>query len=395
MTRFYIEMKENTSSRNLGEEFVMQRAKEILSPYRVEWRSVEWFGRYQVAQRVAEKFADPSLRIFIAGDASHAHSPKAAQGMNTSVHDSWNLGWKLNLAVRGFAKPELLQSYEDERQKIARDLINFDYEHSNQIAAGDSAALAENFRKNVGFISGVGVEYGENVLNQQQNFARGTAKPGCNLSPAKVTRYFDANPVDVQLDIPILGQFRTYVFVRDVNSMQDSTFLASLSNTVLSPESFVGQLSLAADQSYRQKPRLSTPEDAYTTPERYTTGSQLFTFALISKHFLLVSITYLANLIKATTDKSIFEISDLPPLLSSSPWTVYLDNVPELDTKGMTCTNKWLGSLHEGEAAIVNVRPDGYVGAVSRWNVAGGDAGQVAAKWLDAYYERFLQIPSS
>jgi phenol 2-monooxygenase len=283
MTRFYIEMKETTSSKGLGEEFVMQRAKDILSPYRVEWRSVEWFGRYQVAQRVADKFADPNLRIFIAGDASHAHSPKAAQGMNTSVHDSWNLSWKLNLAIRGLAKPALLQSYEEERQKIARDLIDFDYEHANQIGAGDAAALAENFRKNVGFISGVGVEYTANVLNQGQDFVQGAARPGCNLPPAKVTRYYDANPVDIQLDIPILGQFRIYIFVRDLTSLQERAFLAALNDAILGPKSFLHQVSAAADQSYKGKPRLPAPEDAYTSPERYTAVSQLFTFSLISE----------------------------------------------------------------------------------------------------------------
>lgn len=162
MTRLYIELKADTTTgeplpTNINEEVVMERARQICAPYTLAWKTVEWFGRYQIGQRVANKFKDENNKVFIAGDASHTHSPKAAQGMNTSVHDSWNLGWKLNLEVRGLAKPILLQSYEDERRKIAQDLINFDFEHANSIAAGDSAALAENFRINTRFISGVGV----------------------------------------------------------------------------------------------------------------------------------------------------------------------------------------------------------------------------------------------
>ena len=57
--------------------------------------------------------------------------------MNTSMHDTFNLSWKLNLAIRGLAKPSLLETYEDERRKIAQDLITFDYEHANAFAAGD------------------------------------------------------------------------------------------------------------------------------------------------------------------------------------------------------------------------------------------------------------------
>lgn len=95
----------------------------------------------------------------------------------------------------------------------------------------------------------------------------------------------------------------------------------------------------------------------------------------------------------ATMPKSDIEISDLPPLLQDSRWTFYLDDIPEQDTRGSLCTNKWLGSLGPGEVAIVNVRPDGYVGSLGRWDSSVDDAGEEAAKWLDSYYDRFLQIP--
>lgn len=105
----------------------------------------------------------------------------------------------------------------------------------------------------------------------------------------------------------------------------------------------------------------------------------------------------------ASTSKHLFEISDLPAILARSPWTIYLDDMPDLDTRGLTCTEKYLGApLQDGEVAIVNVRPDGYVGAVRRWDMSPGggaedaiETGREAARWLDAYFDGFLQVPES
>ncbi|KAH7256910.1 FAD binding domain-containing protein [Fusarium tricinctum] len=381
MTRFYIELKAGAKldRRDLGQEFMMKRAKKIMAPFHLDWKYVEWFGRYQVGQRVASRFTDGHLRAFLAGDASHTHSPKSAQGMNTSMHDSWNLSWKLNLAVRGLAKPNLLESYEEERRKIALDLVNFDYEHANQIAGGDAIALAENFRTNVRFISGIGAEYGENAINRpgigNNQFVMGDAKPGCLLPPAKVTRYIDSNPVDIQLDIPMLGQFRIYLLMWDVQ--QSAPFLQTFCHAIASTDSFISKLSAAASASYASQPRTSAPEDVYSRPERYTHVSHLFTFGLIT-----------------TMPKTEIEISDLPPLLQDSRWTFYLDDIPDQDTRGSLCTNKWLGSLGPGEVAIVNVRPDGYVGSIGRWDSGIDESGVQAARWLDEYYDGFMQLPT-
>lgn len=91
--------------------------------------------------------------------------------------------------------------------------------------------------------------------------------------------------------------------------------------------------------------------------------------------------------------KTEIELSDLPVLLQDSRWTFYLDDIPDQDTRGSLCTNKWLGSLGPGEVAIVNVRPDGYVGSIGRWDSSVDDSGVEAAQWLDEYYSGFMQIP--
>lgn len=377
LTRLYIELRPDSNeamgAEKATQEFMQKRAQAILQPYRLEWKLVEWFGRYKIGQRVAARFVDDERRVFIAGDASHTHSPKAAQGMNTSMHDSWNLAWKLNFATRGLAKPSLLETYEEERKKIANDLIDFDYEHANAFHDGDPAALAANFAKNVAFISGYGVSYQPNVLNvHSKGYDRGHLKPGFLLPPAKVTRYIDANPVDIQTDIPALGQFRIYFFAHNVRAAMP--FLDTVCHAHLGSGSYVGRATAAGNASYTVQPPLAAPHDQFVLPERYTPISGVFTYALVTD-----------------MNRNDIEIKDLPAILRESAWTFYLDDVPEKDTRKQSCMDKWLDGLDDNEVVVLNVRPDGYVGTVRRFPNGTRESGHAAVQWLDQYYEQFLR----
>jgi len=62
-------------------------------------------------------------RVLLAGDAAHIHLPAGGQGMNTSIQDSVNLGWKLAAVVRGTAPEDLLDTYHDERHPVGRRLL--------------------------------------------------------------------------------------------------------------------------------------------------------------------------------------------------------------------------------------------------------------------------------
>ncbi|EDN92566.1 hypothetical protein SS1G_08429 [Sclerotinia sclerotiorum 1980 UF-70] len=161
MTRLYIELQDTAEkdSKEVVQDFVMKRAEEIFSPYKLTWKRIEWFAVYRFGQRAAKRFSDDTQRVFIVGDAAHNHSPKAAQGMNVSMHDSFNLSWKLALTIKSLALPSLLKTYTEERKDVAQDLLAFDFEHANAYSAGDPEALAENFAQNVRFISGL-AEYG-------------------------------------------------------------------------------------------------------------------------------------------------------------------------------------------------------------------------------------------
>ena len=64
-------------------------------------------------------------RVFLMGDAAHVHPPAGGQGMNTSVQDAYNLGWKLGHVLRHGASPALLDTYEEERLPVAANLLEF------------------------------------------------------------------------------------------------------------------------------------------------------------------------------------------------------------------------------------------------------------------------------
>ena len=65
----------------------------------------------------ADRFADG--RVFLAGDAAHAHPPNGGLGMNTGIQDAFDLGWKLAAALRGWGGDALLESYDIERRPVS------------------------------------------------------------------------------------------------------------------------------------------------------------------------------------------------------------------------------------------------------------------------------------
>lgn len=86
----------------------------------VEVHDVRWASAYVMNARLADRYRVDN--VFIAGDAAHVHPPTGGQGLNTSVQDAYNLGWKLAAVVHG-APPTLLDTYEEERRPIAASVL--------------------------------------------------------------------------------------------------------------------------------------------------------------------------------------------------------------------------------------------------------------------------------
>ncbi|PCH36612.1 monooxygenase [Wolfiporia cocos MD-104 SS10] len=86
-----------------------------------ELTEIVWLSEYTPNIRMVNKFGEG--RVFIAGDAAHVHSPTGGQGLNSSVQDSFNLGWKLALVEKGLASPSLLDTYTEERLPVIAQML--------------------------------------------------------------------------------------------------------------------------------------------------------------------------------------------------------------------------------------------------------------------------------
>ena len=239
LVRFYIELdkvsdKEMLDNRSVTPEKLAGVANRILHPYTVEVKDVGWWAVYEIGQRLCDKFDDvPAAematrlpRVFIAGDACHTHSAKAGQGMNVSMNDTWNLGWKLGAVLRGRAKPELLHTYSAERQKIARQLIDFDREFAKMFSAhpkesGDAEGegvdpeeFQEYFIAQGRFTAGTATRYDPSMITAEamfQHLAEGFPV-GMRFHSAPVVRLADAKPVQLGHVARADGAWRIYIF---------------------------------------------------------------------------------------------------------------------------------------------------------------------------------------
>ncbi|EKG15728.1 Monooxygenase FAD-binding protein [Macrophomina phaseolina MS6] len=181
LVRLYIQLKEvvpDASGRadrsKITPELIIKAAQRIISPYKLTYDYCEWWTGYQIGQRVGKNF-DLQQRVFLAGDAVHTHSPKAGQGMNVSMADAYNLGWKIASVVKGRSPRSILKTYQSERRRIAQDLIDFDHKFSRLFSGRPAKDILDTegismdefkqtFRKAHMFTSGLSVHYGASML---------------------------------------------------------------------------------------------------------------------------------------------------------------------------------------------------------------------------------------
>ncbi len=240
MVRLYVDLGEidpanREALRLVTQDMVIQTAQRVLRPYTLDVRSVVWFAVYQVGQRVTDRFDDVTAdeagsrlpRVFIAGDACHTHSAKAGQGMNVSMQDTYNLGWKLAAVVEGRARPDLLRTYTVERHAIAQGLIDFDKEWSRIMASPprnpdhpeqggvDPAELQSYFVMSGRYTAGVGTHYPPKAYltaeATHQILAEGFTI-GMRFHSAPVIRLADAKPVQLGHAARADGAWRIYAF---------------------------------------------------------------------------------------------------------------------------------------------------------------------------------------
>ncbi len=218
LARLYVELGDDPGPTGLDD--IVAAARRILQPYDLDVRETAWWTVYRVGQRLCDRFDDLPAgasgghpRVFVAGDACHTHSAKAGQGMNVSMQDGFNLGWKLAAVLRGQAGPELLRTYSAERRAVARELIEFD-EEWNRVLEGDAERFQALFVQQGRFTAGVATRYAPSIVrgdDGHQNLAPGFGI-GMRFHSAPVIRLADALPMHLGHVARADGRWRVYLF---------------------------------------------------------------------------------------------------------------------------------------------------------------------------------------
>lgn len=230
--RMYVDLGEVDPStkhavRSTTIEQIIHKANEILHPYTLDVRDVAWHSVYEVGHRLTDRFDDVlpeergtrTPRVFIAGDACHTHSAKAGQGMNVSMQDGFNLAWKLGHVLEGRSPEALLSTYSEERQVVAKNLIDFDKEWSAMMAKkpeefAHPSDLEDFYVRTAEFPAGFMTEYAPSMLvAPAAHQALATGFPvGKRFKSAPVVRVSDTNPMHLGHHATADGRWRIYVF---------------------------------------------------------------------------------------------------------------------------------------------------------------------------------------
>ena len=248
MVRLYIELDElhgdeRAADREVSPRMLIDQAGAILAPYSLEVVEVPWWSAYEIGQRVTDSFDDVPdgergrrvPRVFIAGDACHTHSPKAGQGMNVSMADAFNLGWKLAAVVRGEAPASLLDTYTAERHAKAVELIEFDKEMARLFSersetAEESARFQHYFQQHGRYTAGVETRYDPSAIvggTEHQSLAGGFVV-GMRFHSAPVVRLADAKPMQLGHVLKADGRWRAIAFAPTFDAGQAGGPIAEL-----------------------------------------------------------------------------------------------------------------------------------------------------------------------
>ena len=232
--RMYVELDklrpdEKAASRKFTQDDMIAAANRIIRPYSIDVKEVVWWSIYDIGHSITDKFDDVpegserNPRVFTAGDACHTHSPKAGQGMNVSMQDTFNLGWKLVHVLQGRADARLLRSYSKERLTEARRLVETDHEWARIMSAPTTQAerdgteeprIIRQFKQNLEFTGGTAVKYDASTLiaaPRYQALARGE-EIGRRFHSAPVVRLADAKQMQLGHVAEADARWRLYAF---------------------------------------------------------------------------------------------------------------------------------------------------------------------------------------
>lgn len=348
MVRIYIELDKLSQGQRVARdqittERLVKAANRIMHPYTLDVKEVAWWSVYEIGQRITTAFDDATenrgARVFLAGDACHTHSPKAGQGLNTSVMDTWNLGWKLAQVLNGRADETLLATYSQERQEYGQKLIDFDREFSAMFSAKpksaanpegvDPAEFQRYFQMFGRYTAGVSIQYRPSILvseGEHQHLATGQIV-GMRFHSAPVIRLADAKPMQLGHCITANTAYRVFLFGGSETPMSSNCRTKAMCERLQSDS--------------------KSPFNRYT-PEGADIDSVIDLRAVFQQHHRSV------------------EIGGLHPMLKPQKGKYQL-----IDYEKVFCTNHLSGpdiydirGISREKGCIIIVRPDQYIGNV-------------------------------
>lgn len=233
LVRFYVELPRGIDAHEVTLETIHKTARDIMQPYSLDFQGYLWWSSYAIGQRLANSM-HRGHRIFLTGDACHTHSPKAGQGMNVSLQDGYNIGWKLGAVLSGHASQDILKTYVSERYETAKQLVDFDKHFSRMFASEVSgAASAQDFQsgfiESSKFTTGLSAKYAPSMLTSGSHKAQSKAIiNGMRFPSAQVVRFCDSVSMQFASALPSDGRWRIVIFggalqnVRKVNEVSVS-----------------------------------------------------------------------------------------------------------------------------------------------------------------------------
>ena len=250
--RMYVELDklrpdEKAANRKMTQDDIIAAANRIIKPYSLDVKEVVWWSIYDIGHSLTDKFddvpegEDRNPRVFTAGDACHTHSPKAGQGMNVSMQDTFNLGWKLVHVLQGRADARLLRSYSKERLTEAKRLVETDHKWSRIMSAPTTQAEREGreepriirqFKENLEFTGGTAVKYDTSYLfaaPTHQALAKGEVI-GRRFHSAPVVRLSDAKQMQLGHVAQADARWRIYAFAGQADSSDAGSAIHKLAD---------------------------------------------------------------------------------------------------------------------------------------------------------------------
>ncbi|KAK4195054.1 putative monooxygenase [Triangularia verruculosa] len=241
MVRFYTELPAGTKVSDVSLDKLHDHARKVFQPYEMEFAETFWWSAYSIGQRRAD-FFHRDHRVFLTGDACHTHSPKAGQGMNVSLQDGHNIGWKLGMILKGLARPDILETYVLERERTATELIEFDrnftklfntkYREEHGVTP---EIFAEQFTKAGRYTAGQAVQYDASAITDMGEHDKELVSKvtvGMRFPTAQVVRSCDAKAMQLVKGLPADGQWYVVVFSGDLSQSEAMSRLEQVSSTL-------------------------------------------------------------------------------------------------------------------------------------------------------------------